>query len=275
MLSKSDNTGRLSRISVIFILVFITSVFSAMAGSPDQDFTKHLRHLKKNKIVWQAPHEEKGRIVKTGAVAADFGRFEFQWILEPEKKTIRLVTIEAPGAGELPAEEKKVLPLVVNSGVTILFLEWPPLLHSKKPYTIRAVAGVSTADLFSALPELKKPPSAPEMKTPRSIVWNNITVRKGVQYLEGAVKASFGTLDLYWKKEEGRVPELVTIEAPGAGELPPVEAKLLPWMDEGSGLTIICQERRPQLNESFPAYLAGLVMVKTADLMAGFDRLNQ
>lgn len=229
--------------------------------------------VSKKKISWQEPYKKKDMTIITGSVQADFGKFELRWIIDADKKA-RLITLESPGAGELPPIEKKILLMVYKDGITHLFQEWYPLLNVKEPYTIRLITSVSTADLFSVLPASKLPPVSPVIKKTQHIIWGKVYSKNGIQYLQGMLKASFGTLNILWKKEAGRIPQLITMESPGAGELPPIESKLLPWMDETTGTALICQERQPQLNEEYTPYLWCLAKVKTSELLSGFNRLN-
>ena len=73
--------------------------------------------------------------------------------------------------------------------------------------------------------------------------------------------------------EANHIPKLIILEAPGAGELPPRESKLLIWMDKNSDQTFILQERYPQLNQGYIPYLWCLTSVKTSELLSGFKSL--
>ncbi len=224
-------------------------------------------------ISWQKSFKENGMTIIPGSVQIDSIRFEFRWMIAADEEA-KLVTLESDGSAELPLLEKKILFLVLENGITLLFQEYFPLADRKEPYTIILIATVSTIELFSVLPDTKLPPSSPLIIKTSSIRWGEVFQKKNVQYLEGSLTASFGTLNIFWKKAAGRIPELITIESPGAGELPPVESRLIPWIDETSATTVICQERYPQLNQEFISYLWCLASVKTDELMFGFKRLG-
>ena len=93
-----------------------------------------------------------------GWVRADFGRFEFRWLIAPDGNA-RLATLEPAGSGEIPPMEKELWPLVLDGGATALFQEWFPLLNVKAPTILRLIVVVSTKELFSVLPGTKVPPA--------------------------------------------------------------------------------------------------------------------
>jgi len=273
MFNKSINNIR--RMVLIIVVVFCFSSLTACSGKKTGDSKNNIKPSSENKmkISWQQPVKKNDYTIIPGYAKADFGRFEFRWIIKPGGVS-KLITLEPSGSSELPLVEKKVLPLVLSDGNTLLFQERPSLLNEKKPLRICAITSVSTLDLFSVFPVVKLPPSCIISKTSNHIKWDNVFSKNGVKYLQGYTKSSFGSLNLLWKKEGSRNPELVVVESPGAGELPAVETKLLPWIDEASGLTVICQERFPQLNQGYCSYLWCLTTVKTSELLWGFNLIN-
>lgn len=225
------------------------------------------------KISWNEPIKDKDKTIIHGYARTDSGLFEFMWIIKSEKES-KLVAMKAPGSAELPLKEKKVMPMVLSDGVTLLFQEWPPLLNEKKPLRIRLIASVSTAELFSVLPDKIIPQSCIVPKAPEQIKWGTVFNKKGIKYIQGTTRASFGSLNLLWKKDGAKNPELIVEERPGAGELPAVERKLLPWIDETGGFTFICQERLPQLNQGSSPYLWCLTAVKTEEILSAYELIN-
>jgi hypothetical protein len=226
-----------------------------------------------SKISWQPAFRENGATVIPGSLQTGFGRFEFRWVVVP-KGTAKLVTLESPGAGELPLREKKLFLWVRKDHETILFQEWLPLANGKEPRTIRPIAKVRTNELFSVLPKKQLPPASALSQRQSYITWGNEYSKNSVWYLPGSLKASFGTLNIYWRKESARIPELITLESPGAGELPLREISLYLWNDEQTNTSTIFQERQPLLNQDSTTYLWPLVTVKTDELMAGFRQLD-
>jgi hypothetical protein len=226
-----------------------------------------------SKISWHPAFQENGLTIIPGFLKTDFGGFEVSWVVGPNR-TARLVTLESPGAGELPLRQKKLFLWFAERRATVLFQEWPPMVNVKEPVTIRPIVKVSTIDLFSVLPKAKLPPISKLNNEPQPITWDRSYGKKGVQYLPGSLQASFGRLNIYWKKEAGGIPELITLESPGAGELPPQEVRLYIRMDEKTGLSTIFQERQPLLNQGLTSYLWALATVRTGELMTGFRRVD-
>jgi hypothetical protein len=226
-----------------------------------------------SKISWHPVFQENGLTIIPGFLKTDFGGFEVRWVVGPNR-TARLVTLESPGTGELPLRQKKLFLWFAERRATVVFQEWPPMVNVKEPVIIRPIVKVSTADLFSVLPKMKLPPAAKVNKEPQPITWGRSYGKKGARYLPGLLQASFGRLNIYWKKEAGGIPELITLESPGAGELPPRQARLYIRMDEKTGLSIIFQERQPLRNQGLTSYLWPLATVRTGELMAGFRQVD-
>jgi len=149
----------------------------------------------KIKISWKQPVKEKDETVIQGFIKSGFGNFEFMWVINPDGMS-KLVTRKFSGSAELPLKEKKILPLVLPDGNTILFQEWPPLLNEKKPYSIRAITRVSTSDLFSVISGVKLPPSCIISKIPEHIKWGKVFNKNGRKYLFGSIEASSGHVNL-------------------------------------------------------------------------------
>mgnify|MGYP005840051399 CR=1 FL=1 len=228
----------------------------------------------RRKISWQSPFSRNGEIVIIGSIETTHGGFEFRWVLGSHGEA-RLVTLVAFGAGELPPREMKLFPLVRKGGTTLLFQEWFPLVGVEEPPTIRVVAEVPTAELFSVLPAGQQPPPAAISKRRQTIEWTAVQERDGRKYLPGRVKASFGTLEIIWKKEPDHMPELIMLETPGAGELTPTETRLYLWTEAAAGATVICREVHPRLDQEFVSHLQCLVTVRTTELISGFRSINR
>ncbi|MBN2353073.1 MAG: hypothetical protein JXD23_10930 [Spirochaetales bacterium] len=212
------------------------------------------------KISWWAKRSENGMTIIPGSVGADATRLEFRW------------TIDARGTAALTtAAGEKIFPLVLTGGTAMLFTEKPPA-GTGTPRSLRPAATVSTSDLFSVVPPGKTPPASTLPETAGPITWGGKHARGGAEYREGSVKVSFGTFTFYWKKSGGRAPELVSLDEPGSGELPPVETRLLPWSDEATGVTYIFREWHPLLNQAYVSSLRCPAAVKTDELLAGLPR---
>jgi hypothetical protein len=261
----------------IVFLAIITIVPPALAARPiSEDSQRNNINTQPSNTVpifWQAPYNERGATVIPGSLEASFGRFEFRWVIDAEQK-VKLINLEPAGSAEVPMREKKILFLLANDGTTRMFQEWFPLTGGQEPYAIRSIAVVSTKDLFSPVSD-KVPPIAPPPAEVKPINWENPYQRNNAQYIQASLHLSFGAFNIYWRSKPGQVPELITLEAPGAGELPPVEQRLSPWFDEAAGITYICQERFPMLHQGFVPYLQCLAKVKTDELLAGLKRLPQ
>ncbi len=212
------------------------------------------------KISWQAKRAASGATVIPGVVGTGAGRFEFRWVIDARDAA----------ALETPAGNKVRL-FASPDGVSLLFTEKIPPPGEKTPIAVALAATVFTDDLFSVLAPAKKPPASPLAGKAGFVSWGGVQTRGGARYREGTVQASFGKLVFYWKTAAGRSPELVTLEAPGAGELPPAESRLFPWFDGAKGVTFIFQERFPLLNQAFAPSLLCLAAVKTQDLTAGLE----
>jgi len=262
-----------SRLNVFFIFaIYSLLIFTACSENRINDSTNSiLKTVAGNtmKIIWQPQKKMKDKTVIPGSSKADFGKFEFRWIINPDGKA-RLVTMEPAGSAELPLIEKRIMPLVLPDGSTLLFQDWLPLLNEKKTSSIRLITRVSTSELFSVFPVVKVPPSSAIGKTVNQVLWGIVCVKNDVKYLPGSTKVPSGSLNILWKKRGAGIPELVTEESPGAGELPAVERKLLIWIDETSGITYICKEQFPLLDQGYCSYLQCLTAVKTDELLKGF-----
>lgn len=269
------NKKKISLFFMFFSLILFPVFILSVADSKDsKNINSKFIQDYISKITWQKPYKDNNDTIIIGSVKAGFGKFEFRWIIRHDE-TVKIITLESSGSGELPPMEKKILLLVLDTGNTILFQEWLPLVNVKEPYAIRPIAKVSTSDLFSLLPKVKTPPTSTINQKIYKVKWSKTFLKNEIKYLQGAVKASFGTLNIYWKKGKEHPLELITLESPGAGELPLMEMKLFPWMDESKGITIIFQERMPQLNQGNISYLWPLTAVKTSDFISGFKRLNK
>lgn len=254
-------------VSLIIALVFLELRFERIvrAEGGRLEATK--------KISWHPAFQENGATIIPGSVQVDFGRLEIRWII-PAKGIARLVTMEPSGSAELPPREKKLLLWAGKRGSIVLFQEWLPLLNVKELAVIRPVVTVSTTDLFSVLPKTKLPPVAKLDKTPQTIAWERSYVKGDTMYLPGSLRASFGRLNIYWRKRSAGIPELITVESSGSGELPPREVRLYIWADEKDGSSTIFQERQPLLNQGITSYLWPLATVRTDELMAGFRQME-
>jgi hypothetical protein len=257
----------------LFFLVFLySSCFSNGCHEGAENNRDKSASATTAAITWEKSVSEKGRTIIPGSLQADFGRFEFRWIITAEGKT-KLVFLEPVGSAELTPIEKNILLLADETGNTLLFQEWFPLSDSKEPASLNLIAAVSTKELFSVLTPEKQPPTAPIIKHTAHISWGDTYRNKGATYLRGTVPVSFGTLNILWKKKAQSIPLLITEETPAAGELPPSEAPLAFWTDKTAGISLICQERHPQLNQKFIRHLWPLAKVKTEELLEGLRRL--
>lgn len=223
-------------------------------------------------IIWQPGFEQNGNRVIPGLIKTAYTTIQIKWLID-SRGNAKLVVLNAFGAGELPPMEQRLLPMVFGSGeTTLLFQEWFPLMNVKEPSTVRIMAAVPTVNLFSVLNASKPPSISLRGQKSQTISWGKSSIKNGITYLPGSIKASFGTLNIAWKKVGKRNAELISFETPSAGELPPLESKLYLWK-ESSSKTVLCQERQPQLNQGYVSYLYPLVKVKTSKLMAGFKNL--
>jgi hypothetical protein len=228
-------------------------------------------------VSWQKPIQQKGLTIIPGSAQASFGRLELRWIIGPGTKA-RLVTLESPGAGEMPPLEKKIFVLVRDDGTTLLFQEWIPLANQKKPVTIRDIVSVGTNELFSVLPGKGVPPEAPISKKIPSIHWGRQYQRNGVQYLPGELNTSwFGRQNIYWMKKSGRIPELYSPEnqkQDSRNEAAPGDSKLYLWLDEMNGATGLFLENGPETRNGNTSYLWPFAVVDTDQLISGFQEIQ-
>jgi hypothetical protein len=225
----------------------------------------------KAKIIWQKPFQENSTTIIPGSLRTGSGLLEIRWII-PAKGIARLITMESSGSAELPPREKRLLLWVGKSNSTVLFQKQFPLANIKEPVMIRPVVAVSTKDLFSVLPKTKLPPVAKPDKTPKTITWESLHTKGDTLYLPGSLQASFGRLNIYWRKKGTGIPELITLESRGSGELSSREVSLYIWKDEKQGFSTLFQERYPLLNQGLTSYLWPLAVVRTDELMDGFQK---
>ncbi|MGE5605514.1 MAG: hypothetical protein ACM3YE_07480 [Bacteroidota bacterium] len=225
------------------------------------------------RISWRSPYMENDMKIIPGWVRVNSGKLEFRWTINQDG-IARLEAIKNTNAGKKFAIDKQIFLLVRDDGKTLLFQKQSPLVNVNEPSTMLLIVAVSTKDLFSVLPKTKISPMSVIKQQTQPITWGKEFVKKDIRYLPGSLKASFGTLNIYWKKEVNRNPELITMKSPGAGELPPNESSLYLWVDELTGNTVIMQERQPQLNKEFAPYLLPLAVVNTDDLMARLKQTN-
>lgn len=227
----------------------------------------------KGNVVWQTDFEQNGNRIIPGLIKTNSTTIQIRWVIDNKGKS-KLSALNTLGTGELSPVEQKIFPMILeNEETTLLFQEWLPEMNVKEPSQIRIIAAVSTSDLFSALISAKPPAVNLKGQKANTIYWEKLFIKNGITYFPGSIKAQFGMVNIAWKKEKNEVPELISFEALGAGELPPVESKLYLWKDS-SKTTIICQERHPQLNQKYISYLYPLIKVKTSKLMDGFKCLN-
>jgi hypothetical protein len=220
-------------------------------------------------ISWQTAYGARESRIIPGTVQAVNGSFPIRWIVGNGNP--RLVTLESPGAGELPPVERRLMFLCEANGRTLLLKEWFPLLNVKQPVTIRVMATVPTAELFQVLLNTKVPPVSPLEPVVQPLIWEQAYERNSISYLPGWTNTPLGRLNLVWRKTSGRLPELIMLESLGAGELPPVETSLYIWGDPDRNITVICREHHPRLNENYPSCLWRLATVSTTELMKGYQ----
>jgi len=223
-------------------------------------------------ISWEKPFTENGKTVVPGSVQADFGRFEFRWLLAPDGST-RLVTIEPGGSAEVPSLEKQLWPLVLDTGVTALFLEWLPLLNDKSPIRLRMIVVVSTKELFVELPTLLIPGASNLRRAFDTVSWDGLSEENGTQFLRGAIRSSDGTHDVFWKREPRGQPVLREKAQKPVGHLSTGEIRLVPWIDDEARAAMICREIGIEDDKSQTPHLVPLAMVQKEELLSGYRGL--
>ncbi|NLG84160.1 MAG: hypothetical protein GX493_06055 [Firmicutes bacterium] len=226
------------------------------------------------KIAWQKPFVVDGLTIIPGSVRSAHGTFAFRWVIDRDGGA-RLTTTVPFGAGELPPREIDLFPLIRKDGMTLLFQEWFPLVNVREPSTIRIVAKVATAELFSVLPTGQHLPAENISKKRQAIAWGTRQERDGIEYLPGRVETSLGSMEIVWKKEPGHLPELVLSEPPKAEGLPPGEVRLYPWMEGAIDTTFVFRKAPPRVDGASIMRLQYLVTVRTTELLAGFGWLYQ
>jgi len=224
-------------------------------------------------MIWGEPYVKDDTMVIPGSVQASFGEFKVRWVIYPDQSD-RLITSSSLMAGEGPPVEVKLHLLGRKDGTTVLFQQWATLVGDPKPSGIRPVIVVKTNQLFSVLDGVDGIPVKNYDKQPQDISWGDIFEKKGSQYVPGSIKADFGSANICWKREVDGTLRLITTEALGGGELPLREVPLYIWNDNTAKTTLLCQERKPILNQPGPAYLWPLVVVKTTELIEGMNRLG-
>ncbi|MCL6589421.1 MAG: hypothetical protein K6U80_05640 [Firmicutes bacterium] len=271
---------------VALILAFGVSfsvVFSRQGNSPqDNRISPKSDGQSERGILWQKPVREKGVTIIPGAALTDFGRLELRWIIG-DRET-RLVTLEAPGAGELPPLERPIFLLVRDNGVTLLFQEWVPLANENKPVTVRDLVSVDTNDLFSVLPGKRVPPEAQISRKIIPIKWGRMYQKNGVQYLPGKLGGPWpsGRRDIYWMKKPGRIAGLFSPEDRGNGVRNMAaprdsndDARLFLWLDGMNGATVLFLEDSLETNQGNISYLWPFAVVETTQLLSGFNEVQR
>lgn len=257
-------------LGVFFILAPFQAGFACSKASDQQD-NGGARGFQTAAITWENSYQKDGSTVIPGSVMTDSGRVTLRWILLPNRTT-RLVSVVTPGAGERPPVETPLYLLLRQDGTTAVFQEWFPLVNTFAPPELRAIAVVKTEELF-AVTGVNSPPVHQMGARTAKITWDGTVTKNEVQYVGGAVQTEFGQINIYWKVDG--MPQLITLDAPGAGEMPPQEAKLYLWHDKTNAVTMILQVRAPLLNQGGPSYLWPLVTVSTDDLMDGLKKANR
>lgn len=224
-------------------------------------------------ITWRASYDKDNVKMVPGSVQADFGGFNFQWVIYSDG-TGKLVTWNFLGAGELPPVQVNLYLLGKEDGTTVLFRQWAAPANHSAPAEIRPIVTVKTEELFSVFDGVDSIPVKTMNNQEQGVKWEPSFKNDGIRYISGAIAADYGRLSIYWKIETDGTYRLFTTEALGAGELSLREVPLYLWHDRVTGITVLCQERKPLLNQGGPTYLWPLVSVKTSDLMEGINKAN-
>lgn len=225
-----------------------------------------------NKIVWEQSYLENGNTVTPGWVQADFGRFSFLCITNSAGRG-SLVTVEAPGAGELPTVKRKIFIVMNGNNTTTLLKQWFPLAGSKDPDTLKTIVAVSSEELFSILPRPEIPPVIDRDSKIQSVRWGKVQRKGESRYTAARIRSGSGSFEILWKTVKGGNPELVTRQSPGSGELPQRDEKLY-IVNQSENTAVIYQERSPLFNRKGTSYLSAVAVVKKDKLMAGLKKIN-
>jgi len=264
----------LSRRTCVLLIVFcIYPSLLAFANGRKEQELKILASFDESRISWQKPTETNDEIKVDGTLTASFGKFAFSCEKQAFTGLASFVYYEVAGSVELDPVRRRLLPLPVTYGKTILFQERFPLLNEPKPFTIIPISIVTTQELFSAFPGMGAPPFSSFAKKPNSITWGKVFYINNSMYLQGNTKGPDGSVNLLFKRKDSGTPELLILQNSGSSELPMTESRLYPWIDEGSGIAFICQERYPLLNQGTISYLWIMATVRASDLLSGFNMI--
>jgi hypothetical protein len=256
------------------IIIFCMTDLSCFKNADADSKNIRTSAVKTKSISWHRPVKEKNRTVIPGSVMTDSGILEFRWVLD-RKGMPALSTLKLPSSTELSPEESRILPLFLSDGSAILFLERHPLLDRPGPSLIVNTVIVTAEDLLSVLSGDRRVQSYPPLGNAEIVTWGKVFVKNDVFYLQGNTKNSSGSVNLHWKKKNAENAELVLVERPGAGELPPVEIMLYIWINEKTGTAVICRENFPLIGRGTISSLAVMAVVKLNDLINGFMTINR
>jgi hypothetical protein len=255
-----------------YIGIGSASIFAGPIPEKDESTTNR-DAVKTVNIIWRQTLREDGIMAVTGSLEIASGKYEIRWIIS-DKGQPRLIAQQLNLPDGMPSSERKILILPQTDGTTSLFLDKGETAGTKNPSLLRFLALVKTAELFLPIPQVPVPTAAAANQLPTRLSWGKPYIKNTNRYIPGSFEASFGKLNISWKKTaEGRV-ELIGFESPGAGELPPRETPFLFWIDPERGLAFICSENAPQLNEKRVSYLVRLGTVYENEILEGLKRLE-
>jgi hypothetical protein len=261
--------------ATLFFTLLVTFAFSSGcvsgAQAAPQPDARGFEMPAAKAIAWEPVRQEKETTEISGSVRADFGTFELWWVIE-KQGSARLVTREPSGSAELPLMEKQLWPLVFEGGLTAIFQEWYPLVNVKAPTTVRLIVTVPSKELFSAFSDGLVPPEERLPKKLLALRWDGATDDDGVRRVRGVIWENTKGFALLWERRVGRQPALVGEAASRTGKGEPLASRLIPWVDEHAGNTMILEAvASPEGGGTLP-HLIPLFVVNTKDLMRGFDQ---
>ncbi|MBN2625449.1 MAG: hypothetical protein JXA95_02195 [Spirochaetales bacterium] len=262
------------KITGLLFFFFIAAMTMLANGRSDRNMTDRpennseemlaLFHTELEEIHWT----ETGNEHIDGWLLSESGRFELSWKKKESSQPLLMTRLDG-GSGEAPTYDLPLYILNPNDDISIVFRLFEPLLNSDMPAELRLVAAVSGEELYSAAGS----GYAPYISSPRSaaqrIGWKESPeVKNEISYFCGTVRSESGKLNIYWKERAGHSPELVTLESPGAGELPPEDKTVFIWKDRKRGLSFLFSLFHPLLNQKGVTALSFMGCVETDDLFA-------
>lgn len=254
------NTSYPSEMGSKLLLITLISLFFAISG-----YSSNTRVIDEySKISWNHSYQKDNFTYIPGTIKIDSRIVNIFWKIGPNNN-LHLYTTNFDHNEEL-------YPRYQTNGFVRAFRRLPS--NKNEPSKLQQIFLVKTANLHQAL---KKPVSFKPFDLDsniRLIDWKKSYTKNQADWLPGKVSASFGTLNLYWKRESSNDIKLITLDTKGGAERASREEELMLLANQ-DGTTTIFKIQQPLNNRFESPVLIGIVTVNTENLNDGLAQIRK